>query len=141
MGFPHGHRKTTTLVAGLRMTGMVAPMVLDGPINGDWFEAYVAQVLVPELVDGFVSLARTPEERQLVGDLLTRITIYDLKVEGEKVRRRGNSSFETVVKVTAHELLHFSSWKRAVSGHVATRADKSSAVELVISRKSLVSSD
>jgi transposase len=41
----HGHRKTTTLVAGLRMTGMVAPMVLDGPINGDWFEAYVTQVL------------------------------------------------------------------------------------------------
>ena len=35
MGFPHGHRKTTTLVAGLRMTGMVAPMVLDGPIDGD----------------------------------------------------------------------------------------------------------
>ena len=48
MGFPHGHRKTTTLVAGLRMTGMVAPMVLDGPINGDWFEAYVTKVLVPE---------------------------------------------------------------------------------------------
>lgn len=54
MGFPHGHRKTTTLVAGLRMTGMVAPMVLDGPINGDWFEAYVAQVLVPELRHGDV---------------------------------------------------------------------------------------
>jgi len=52
MGFPHGHRKTTTLVAGLRMTGMVAPMVLDGPINGDWFEAYVTQVLVPELRPG-----------------------------------------------------------------------------------------
>ena len=54
MGFPHGHRKTTTLVAGLRKTGMVAPMVLDGPINGDWFEAYVAQVLVPELRPGDV---------------------------------------------------------------------------------------
>ena len=52
MGFPHGHRKTTTLVAGLRMTGMVAPMVLDGPINGDWFEAYVTEVLVPELRPG-----------------------------------------------------------------------------------------
>lgn len=52
MGFPHGHRKTTTLVAGLRMTGMVAPMVLDGPINGIWFEAYVRQVLVPELRPG-----------------------------------------------------------------------------------------
>jgi transposase len=52
MGFPHGHRKTTTLVAGLRMTGMIAPMVLDGPINGDWFEAYVTQVLIPELRPG-----------------------------------------------------------------------------------------
>ena len=52
MGFPHGHRKTTTFVAGLRMTGMIAPMVLDGPINGDWFEAYVTQVLVPELRSG-----------------------------------------------------------------------------------------
>lgn len=52
MGFPHGHRKTTTLVAGLRMTGMVAPMVLDGPINGEWFEAYVRHVLVPELRRG-----------------------------------------------------------------------------------------
>lgn len=52
MGFPHGHRKTTTLVAGLRMSGMVAPMGLDGPINGEWFEAYVTQVLVPELQQG-----------------------------------------------------------------------------------------
>lgn len=54
MGFPHGHRKTTTLVAGLRVSGMVAPMVLDGPINGDWFEAYVVQVLIPELRPGDV---------------------------------------------------------------------------------------
>ena len=28
---------------------MVAPIVLDGPINGDWLEAYVIHVLVPEL--------------------------------------------------------------------------------------------
>lgn len=54
MGSPHGHRKMTTLVAGLRMTGMVALMVLGGPINGDWFEAYVAQVFVPELGPGDV---------------------------------------------------------------------------------------
>jgi hypothetical protein len=33
---------------------MVAPMVLDGPLNGDWFEAYVTQVLVPELRPGDV---------------------------------------------------------------------------------------
>jgi transposase len=52
MGFPHGHRKTTTLVAGLRLSGMAAPMVLDGPINGDWFEAYVRHVLAPTLRPG-----------------------------------------------------------------------------------------
>jgi hypothetical protein len=52
MGYPHGHRKTTTLVAGLRRDGMVAPMVLDGPINGDWFEAYVRQILIPDLKAG-----------------------------------------------------------------------------------------
>ncbi len=49
---PHGHWKTTTFVAGLRNCGMVAPMVLDGPINGVAFQAYVDQVLVPELRPG-----------------------------------------------------------------------------------------
>jgi transposase len=51
---PHGHWKTTTFVAGLRLSGMVAPMVLDGPINGLAFQAYVDQVLVPELRKGDV---------------------------------------------------------------------------------------
>ena len=54
MGYPHGRRKTTTLVAGLRKTGIVAPMTLDGPINGDWFEAYVRHVLIPTLRPGDV---------------------------------------------------------------------------------------
>ena len=49
---PHGHWKTTTFVAGLRLSGMVAPMVLDGPINGVSFQAYVDQVLVPQLREG-----------------------------------------------------------------------------------------
>ena len=49
---PHGHWKTTTFVAGLRTSGMVAPMVLDGPINSVAFQAYVDQVLVPELRPG-----------------------------------------------------------------------------------------
>ena len=48
-GVAHGHWKTTTFVAGLRASGMVAPFVLDGPINRDAFEVYVEQVLVPEL--------------------------------------------------------------------------------------------
>jgi transposase len=51
---PHGHWKTTTFVAGLRQTGMIAPFVLDGPINRVAFEAYVEQVLLPELAPGDV---------------------------------------------------------------------------------------
>jgi|TARA_Y100000031_G_C8155229_1_gene354269 transposase len=51
---PHGHWKTTTFTAGLRLGGLVAPMVLDGPMNGDAFHAYVEQVLVPELNMGDV---------------------------------------------------------------------------------------
>ena len=51
-GIPHGHWKTTTFVAGLRLDGIAAPMVLDGPINRDAFQAYVDQVLVPELRPG-----------------------------------------------------------------------------------------
>ncbi len=45
-GIPHSHWKTTTFVAGLRLTGMVAPMVLDGPIDRIAFQAYVDQVIV-----------------------------------------------------------------------------------------------
>jgi len=51
---PHGHWKTTTFVAGLRSGGIVAPMVLDGPIDGHSFQAYVDQVLAPELRPGDV---------------------------------------------------------------------------------------
>ena len=52
MGVPHGHCKTTTFEAGLRATGMVAPFVIDSPINRAAFETYVARVLVPELRRG-----------------------------------------------------------------------------------------
>ncbi len=51
-GVPHGHWKTTTFVAGLRLSGIAAPFVLDGPINRNAFEIYVAKVLVPELKPG-----------------------------------------------------------------------------------------
>ena len=49
---PHGHWKTTTVTAGLRRTGMGAPMVLDGAMNGPAFLAYIEQVLVPTLSPG-----------------------------------------------------------------------------------------
>ena len=51
-GVPHGHWKTTTFVAGLRTTGLVAPFVLDGPVNRNAFETYVEKVLAPELRPG-----------------------------------------------------------------------------------------
>jgi transposase len=53
-GIPHGHWKTTTFIAGLTLRGMIAPFVLDGPINRDAFETYIAKVLVPELRTGDV---------------------------------------------------------------------------------------
>ncbi len=43
---PHGHWKITTFTGALRLSGMTAPMVLDGPMNGAAFVAYVEQVLV-----------------------------------------------------------------------------------------------
>ena len=49
---PHGHWKTTTFVGGLTRSGIVAPMLLDGPINGDSFKAYVEQVLAPVIKHG-----------------------------------------------------------------------------------------
>jgi transposase len=51
-GIPHGHWKTTTFVASLRLTGMTAPMVLDGPMNREAFIAYASQVLGPTLAPG-----------------------------------------------------------------------------------------
>ncbi|MEM6439106.1 MAG: IS630 family transposase, partial [Pseudomonadota bacterium] len=54
VGIPHGHWRATTFVAGLRLSGMDAPMVIDGPINGESFLAYVQQVLVPTLRPGDV---------------------------------------------------------------------------------------
>jgi transposase len=54
VGVPHGHWKTTTFVGALTTRGFIAPWVLDGPINRDAFETYIAKVLVPELRRGDV---------------------------------------------------------------------------------------
>jgi hypothetical protein len=49
---PWGHWKTTTFTCGLRCDGLVAPWVLDGPMNGDAFRVYVERVLAPTLSPG-----------------------------------------------------------------------------------------
>ena len=51
---PHGHWKTTTFVAALRLDGLTAPLVIDGALNGDLFVAYVEQQLAPTLRPGDV---------------------------------------------------------------------------------------
>jgi len=51
---PHGHWRTTTLIAALSTAGIRCSTVVDGAINADVFEAFVAQVLVPELRPGDV---------------------------------------------------------------------------------------
>ena len=49
---PHGHWQTMTFLAALRHDRITAPLVMDGPINGESFKAYVEQILVPTLKPG-----------------------------------------------------------------------------------------
>jgi hypothetical protein len=51
---PQGHWKTTTVIAGLKQSGIVAPLVLDGPMTGPAFRAYVEQFLAPAVEPGDV---------------------------------------------------------------------------------------
>jgi transposase len=61
---PFGHWKTTTFVAALRRQGLGAPMVLDGPMTGQAFLAYVEQVLTPTLKpDDIVVLDNLPAHK------------------------------------------------------------------------------
>lgn len=52
MSVPHGHWKTTTVIAGLRTSGIVAPFVIDCAVDREVFETWIKQVLVPELRAG-----------------------------------------------------------------------------------------
>src|SRR3984893_2640933 len=69
---PHGHWKTTTFVAALRSTALTAPCVIDGPMNGNAFLAYVEQILAPTLRPGDIvvldnlSAHKVPGVRQAV---------------------------------------------------------------------------
>ena len=49
---PHGQWQTTTFIGALRVTGLTAPLVLDGPLTTEAFRAYVAQLLCPTLHPG-----------------------------------------------------------------------------------------
>jgi transposase len=51
---PHGHWKTLTFIAALRVDRVDAPWVIDGPINGELFTLYVERILAPTLAKGDV---------------------------------------------------------------------------------------
>jgi transposase len=69
---PHGHWKTTTLIAALGISGMRCSTVVDGAVNGDLFEAFVEQVLVPELRPGDVVIMDnlSSHKRQRIRELI-----------------------------------------------------------------------
>ena len=51
---PHGHYQTTTMVAGVRLSGPSAPWLFEGAMDGEMFLAWVRQGLVPTLQPGDV---------------------------------------------------------------------------------------
>lgn len=64
---PHGHWKTTTLIAALGISGIRCSTVVDGAVNGDVFEAFVEQVLVPQLRAGDVVVMDNLSSHKLPG--------------------------------------------------------------------------
>lgn len=64
---PYGHWRTTTFLAGLRQDGIVAPLVLDGAINGRTFRAYIEQFLAPTLKPGDAVIADNLSSHKVVG--------------------------------------------------------------------------
>ena len=64
---PHGHWRTSTFVAGLRMSGLSAPLVLDGAMNGEAFLAYVEQILAPTLTPGDIVIMDNLSSHKVAG--------------------------------------------------------------------------
>lgn len=64
---PYGHWKTTTFLAGLCHDGVIAPLVLDGPIDGESFRAYVEQFLAPALRPGQIVIMDNLASHKVAG--------------------------------------------------------------------------
>lgn len=64
---PHGHWKTTTFIAGLRHDRITAPLVLDGPMDGAAFLAYVQTFLCPTLQPGDLVIADNLGSHKVAG--------------------------------------------------------------------------
>ncbi len=75
---PWGHWKTTTFVAGLRLSGLTAPMVLDGAMNGAAFKAYTEQLLASSLEPGDIVIMDSLSSHKVAGvrEAITAVGAY-----------------------------------------------------------------
>ena len=64
---PHGHWKTITFVGGLTLNGFIAPMLLDGPMDGTCFRAWIEQMLAPALRPGHLVIMDNLPAHKVVG--------------------------------------------------------------------------
>jgi len=64
---PHGHWKIITFLAGLRCDGITAPFVIDGPMDGEVFRAYVRHCLVPTLKPGDIVILDNLKPHKVAG--------------------------------------------------------------------------
>ena len=64
---PHGHWKTTTFLTALRCTGLTAPLVIDGGINGPLFLSWVKQELLPTLQEGDIVVMDNLSSHKVAG--------------------------------------------------------------------------
>ena len=76
---PHGHWQSATFIMALRHDGVSAPWLLDGPMDGDMFLAYVCQVLGPELKPGDLVMVERVANQQW---------IHDIKMDQDGARSR-----------------------------------------------------
>ena len=120
---PAGLWQSNTLLAAVRLDGVVAPMVLDGPVNGDIFASYIERSLVPELEpDDIVIMDNLPAHKSLrvtqaieaAGCLLVYLPPYSpdfnpIENMWSKVkawlRKAAARTFETVVQAVGEALL------------------------------------
>lgn len=64
---PYGHWKTNTFIAALRLKGVEAPWMLDGPMNGAAFLAYIRMVLAPTLKEGDIVICDNLSSHKVSG--------------------------------------------------------------------------
>ena len=93
---PCGRRQTSTFLAALRVTGLTAPGVFDGAIDGESFRAYIEQILVPTLQPGDIVIADNLGAHKVAGaTLCTCHPIARTSIPSSSASRSSRPSFRT----------------------------------------------